>query len=85
MCSVGGVNLGTTPAATPGGLNLGRTPTTQTTGFPLGGVPAAATGGAATSASTLTGLLTGIQPASTGTLGLGGLGSLAPKSTAGKL
>jgi hypothetical protein len=52
MCSVGGVNLGTTPAATPGGFNLGRTPTTQTTGFPLGGVPAAATGGAATSAST---------------------------------
>jgi hypothetical protein len=43
MCSVGGVNLGTTPAATPGGFNLGRTPTTQTTGFPLGGVPAAAT------------------------------------------
>ena len=81
--TVGGVNLGTTPAATPGGFNLGRTPTTQTTGFPLGGVPAAATGGAATSASTLTGLLTGIQPASTGTLGPGGLGSLAPKSTAG--
>lgn len=72
-----GANLAATSAPTGGfGFGGGTQPASTSTGFTLGGIPAATS---ATAGPTLTGLLSGNPPGSTGALGLGGV---APKPAA---
>lgn len=78
---LGGFNLGGNLAATSAptggfGFGGGTQPASTSTGFNLGGIPAATS---ATAGPTLTGLLSGNPPGSTGALGLGGV---APKPAA---
>ncbi|VDI51203.1 nucleoporin p58/p45 [Mytilus galloprovincialis] len=73
----GGFNLGGNLAATSaptGGFGFGGStqPASTSTAFTLGGIPAATS---ATAGPTLTGLLSGNPPGSTGALGLGGVAS----------